>query len=60
MTAPFRAISPVLTKDINGSNTFTFTLYTHYYDEDINDFVINPMLSHITNETKIKLKYDNK
>lgn len=60
MTAPFRAISPVLTKDINGSNTLTFTLYTHYYDEDINDFVINPMLSHITNETKIKLKYDNK
>lgn len=59
MTAPHRAINPVLTKNINGSNTLTFTLYSRYYDESVEKFVDNPFLIHITNESKIKLKYDN-
>lgn len=59
MAADCRAVSPKLTKNINGSITLSFVLYTHYFDIDQDDFVENPYIKLISNETKIKLKYDN-
>lgn len=60
MTAPLRAIKPILKENVNGTHTLTFSLYTKYFDEDIGDFVDNPFLPYMVNERKVKLYYDNK
>ena len=58
--APIRAINPQLKRNINGSNTLTFSLYSKYYDENQEEFVENPFLKYLTNERKVKLKYEEK
>lgn len=57
MTSPNKAISPVLTKNINGEVTFTFSMAYKYFDPLSNAEVINPFIGYLINERKIKLHY---
>lgn len=59
MEAPIRAVQPKFTSNVNGSHTLTFVMYSHYRDDN-NNLQINPFLRYLTNERKVKLKYDEK
>jgi hypothetical protein len=58
MEAPIRAVKPKLVSKVNGENTLTFTVYSHYWDEDTQKLQWNPFMMYLTNERKVKLKYD--
>lgn len=58
--APIRAINPQLKRNINGSNSLSFSLYAKYYDEGQEKLVDNPFIKYLTNERKVKLKYIEK
>ena len=58
--APIRAINPQLKRNINGSNSLSFSLYAKYYDEEQEKLVDNPFIKYLTNERKVKLKYIEK
>ena len=60
MSAPVRAVKPKLVSKVNGENTLTFTVYSHYWDEDVQKLQWNPFMMYLTNERKVKLKYDGK
>ena len=55
-----KAHSPKLTQSITGITTLTFSLYTKYFDDKVQDFVENPFLDFLNNETKIKLNRNGK
>lgn len=59
MSAPWRAVNPFFTQNVNGSLDLTFTMYAKYYDEDRDSFLDNPFTKTLVNERKVKLKYDN-
>lgn len=59
MDSPIRAFEPLFLKNVNGSSTLTFTLYSRYFDEEQGDYVNNPFTKLLVNERKIKLFYDN-
>ena len=50
-----KAYSPKLTESITNVNTLTFSLYRQYWDDMAQDFVDNPFIDLLLNETKIKL-----
>lgn len=58
MSAPWRAVNPTFVKNVNGSSTLTFTMYSKYYDEDKDELLDNPFVKKMVNERKVKLKYD--
>ena len=60
MTSPSRAVNPKLVEKTNGDYTFTFTMYYHYQDPMTGEWVDNPFVNQISNETKLKLSYDGK
>ena len=61
MTGLNRVYDPVFNKKANGERTLTFSLKYKYFDPYIgNDEIINPFVSLLTNERKVKLHYDNK
>ena len=60
MSAPWRAVNPTFVKNVNGSSTLTFTMYSKYYDEDKDELLDNPFVKKMVNERKVKLKYDGK
>ena len=60
MTSPNKAFSPVLTKNVNGEVTFTFSMAYTYFDPVAEKEVINPFINYLINERKVKLHYDNK
>jgi hypothetical protein len=43
-------------RNINGSSTLTFSVYSQYYDEETGDFVDNPFVKMLVNERKIKIR----
>lgn len=55
-----RACSPKFSRSVNGDYNLTFVLYTKYFDDEILEFVENPFVKLINNETKIKLHHKNK
>ena len=57
MTAPNRAFDVVLTENINGEKTLTFSLRHKFYDDKLDELRDNPFLSYLTNERKVKLLY---
>ena len=57
MDTPIRAVQGKLVSNVNGSNTLTFSLYSRYYDQDTEQFYINPFLGMMVNERKVKLRY---
>lgn len=60
MTAQWRAISPRLVENINGTNTFTFKMYYTYIDTETGERVQNPFTKLLVNERKIKVYWKNK
>ena len=60
MTSQSRALSPKLVTNVNGTNTFTFSIYYCYKDNITGEKVDNPFIQFLTNERKIKLYYDDK
>lgn len=60
MLSPARAQSPQLKRNINGTKTLTFSLYTKYIDEIDGERKINPFCNLIHNESRLKLKWKNK
>ena len=60
MTSKNRVYSPVLTENMNGEQTLTFSLKYKYFDEVVGDFVVNPFVSFLVNERKVKLFYKDK
>lgn len=57
MDTPIRVFNPILTEDLNGSKTFTFITYYRYWDDEAEEFKINPFTNLLVNERKVKLKY---
>ena len=60
MNTPIRAFEPRFIRQVNGTNTLTFKMFYRYFDEDAEDFKINPFTSLLVNERKIKLFYEDK
>ena len=59
MTAQTRAIDPVLTENINGTKTLTFSIYYRYIDNFDGIEKINPFIKLLIAERKIKLHWKN-
>ena len=60
MTGLNKVYNPVFNKKSNGEKTLTFSLKYKYFDPYTgNDDIINPFVSLLTNERRIKLHYDN-
>ena len=57
MDSPIRATQGKIVSNINGTITFTFNMYSYYWDEEIEDFVPNPFIEFLVNERKIKVRY---
>lgn len=53
-----RAFNAVLTRDVTGDITFSFSIYGYYYENGIK--TRNLLVPYLFNEAKIKLLYDNK
>lgn len=60
MTSQMRARSPQLQRNINGTNTFSFMMYKTYIDLKTGEERENLFLPLITNETKIKVFWQDK
>lgn len=57
METPIRAVQSKLVSKVNGENTLTFNMYSHYYDEETEQYYRNPFVDKIINERKIKLRH---
>lgn len=57
MSSPTRVINGKLVTNVNGSSTFTFDIYSKYYDSDSGSFYDNPFIGLLVNERKLKLRY---
>ena len=60
MTSQSRALNPKLVSNVNGTNTFTFSMYYRYKDTETGEMVDNKLVTYLTNETKVKLSYKGK
>lgn len=58
MESQSRVIEPELTRNVNGTKKFSFKLYKRYRDNITGETVENPFYNWLTNERKVKLKYD--
>jgi hypothetical protein len=59
MDSIFKAVEPMLTRKANGEISFSFSLYDMCQDPFTLEFIKNPFVSLISNETKLKLKYED-
>lgn len=57
MDTPIRATQPKLVSKVNGENTLTFNMYSHYYDEQTEQYQKNPFIGYLINERKVKVRY---
>ena len=53
------AYDPIFNKNKNGEKKLSFSLKYKYYDPVIEAEVINPFVSYLVNERKVKLKYED-
>ena len=58
MDSQARAVNGKLVRKVNGEVTFTFTVYYRYFDNQTGELEYNPFMPYLTNERKVKLKYD--
>jgi hypothetical protein len=58
LDSSIRAMEPKLVRKVNGANTLTFSIYSHYYDEESGQLLANPYVTYLTNERKVKLRYE--
>ena len=56
MNTPIRAFENQLVSNVNGSNTLTFKMVSHYWDEESQEIRQNPFLKLLVNERKIKVR----
>ena len=54
---PHQATSVVMSQNVNGTSTLSFTLYYRYKDPVTGKDIDNPFISLLTNERKIKINY---
>ena len=59
MESPNRAFDPILTENINGEKTLSFSLAYKYYDEYEDKLITNSFYGYLINERKIKLFYND-
>lgn len=59
MESPNRAFDPILTENVNGEKTLTFSLAFKYHDEYTGEIVQNPFYPYLINERKVKLFYND-
>jgi hypothetical protein len=57
MDTPIRAVNGKIKSNVNGSNELTFDMYSHYYDEELDELIANPFINLLINERKVKLRY---
>ena len=57
MDTPIRAFNPILTEELNGSKTLTFQINYRYWDDEEEEFKLNPFINLLVNERKVKLQY---
>ena len=55
-----RALRPNFRRCVNGTKELSFEMYYRYIDITTGEEVENPFVKHLSNETKIKLKKDDK
>lgn len=60
MTSQYRALEPKLKRKVNGSNELTFKMHRKYKDSITGEEVTNPFVDLVLNESKLKLKYNEK
>lgn len=60
LTSPNRAINPILTRNINGTKKFSFSMYKRYIDTITGEETENPFVDWLVNERRVKLEYDGK
>lgn len=60
MHTEFRALSPNLIENINGTHTFTFNMQTHFINHATGELQTNPFIRYLFNERKIKVKWNDK
>ena len=60
MDAQCRARDPKLVNNVNGTNTFTFTMYYSYISNDTGEIEYNPYVPLLINERKIKVFWRDK
>lgn len=60
MDTPIRAFNPILTEELNGSKTFTFQINYRYWDDEEEEFKLDPFIGLLVNERKVKLQYNGK
>ena len=60
MTGLNKIYNPVFNKKANGEKTLTFSLKYKYFDPYEEKDITNPFVNLLTNESKVKLHYDNK
>ena len=59
MTSPNRAFDPILTENLNGEVTFSFSIRRNYFDTATGELVKNPFIDYLINERKVKLYYND-
>lgn len=57
MTSIARAINPIYTRNVNGTEQLTFDMYYQYEEPTTGELVHNPIIDLIIDERKVKLKY---
>ena len=57
MNTPIRAVNPKLKTKINGLSELSFSIYSHYDDEETGNMEENPYKKLLINERKVKLRY---
>lgn len=60
MNSPNSAFNIVLTENINGEKTLSFSIRHRYFDPIANDEIENQFVKYLNNERKVKLHYNNK
>ena len=58
--SPIDACSPKVTININGKKTLSFNLYYQYLDYKTGEYLVNPLINIVQNDSLIELKLDNK
>ena len=56
MTSPAKAFNIILNRKTNGEKTLTFSVLARYISDETGEYEVNPYLSLLTNERKVKLK----
>lgn len=55
-----RALTPQLTRNVNGTKKLSFKMYKQFVDTVTGEKVTNPYVDLLINERKVKLEYDGK